>query len=464
MKKYKNFLFLIYGILFMIIGFNAGKPALGLAIGGIPVLLFIIFTIADIRNKKTGGNKPTKLELKSNQTNKKSNWTNSEPKYYVNVKQFDGSRTIGSYYRGQGDYEDIALVRKDAKWFVKGTAMWPVHRGASNGGQYEHELNAEYFEKFGIDSVKQFLKHLLKGQTEPCIALALKDNELVTLLDKIVESKGQHIPDGEPPIDETHIYYKFDQEYSAHNERLKVQAHKYPLIKVAEFLFNKGFVFCSASAVGGIDEISHTGDKSYSAEYTDFVDFRDNFETDMDEAEKEARENSGGWITSLNYGMLNIYLKRKDLRINVSVDGYTVRVHWYDVTKNDDPIFSEVNDIVLKTLGRDVKLTKETCFKYDFGEKFEKNFLSNWDIYHKIGYWLNDDTGGVVREISPFDFEYLRKGETEWIKLQPDSSFEREVYLGQGNNCLTKITPEEAETIIKEWFADIKIDTITVIK
>ena len=63
-----------------------------------------------------------------------------------------------------------------------------------------------------------------------------------------------------------------------------------------------------------------------------------------------------------------------------------------------------------------------------------------------------------------FEFEYLRKGETKWTKLQPDNSFEREVYLGQGNNCLTKITPEEAETIIKEWYSDIKIDTITVIK
>ena len=448
----------------MVIGFKAGKTVLALIIGGIPIALFIIYTIADLRRKKTGGSTAKDIDSNNNQYDKKSNRTNSEPKYYVNIKQFDGSLTIGSYHRGQGDYEDIYLVRKNAKWFVKGIAMWPVHRGASNGGQYEHELNAEYFERFGINSVKLFLEHHLKGQTAPCIPLALKENELVTLLDKIIESKGRYIPDGEPPVDETHICYKFVQEYSAHNERLKVQTHKYPLITAAEFLFNKGFVFCSASAAGGIDEISHTGDKSYSAEYTDFVDFRDNFEKDMDEAEKEARENSGGWISSLNYGILNIYLKRKDLRINISVDGYTVRVHWYDVTKVDEPIFSEVNEVIINTLGRNVEMTKETCFKYDFGEKFEKNLLSNWDIHHKIDYWSNDDTGGVVREISPFEFEYLRKGETEWTKLQPDNSFEREVYLGQGNNCLTKITPEEAESIIKEWYADIKIDTMTVIK
>lgn len=464
MKK-KNLLFLVYGIIFLVVGFNAEKPVLALILGGIPIALFVIFTIADLKSNKKNSNKTTAnvVPKKTNSQNK-SNWTNPETKYYVNVKQFDGSLTIGSYYRGHGDHEELALIRKNAKWFVKGTAMWPVHRGASNGGQYEYEINADFFEETKIESVKQFLIYFLKGETEPCISLAMKEEDLVMLLGNIIDTKGQYVPEGEPPVDSTHIRYKFDQEFRAHNQRLKQQAHKYPLIVASEFLFSKGFVFCRAAAVGGINEISHTGDKAYSVEYIDFIDFRDNFEKDMEEAEKFEVENSGGWVSSLNYGSLDVYLKRKELRVGISVDGSTVRVNWYDVSDPKDPIFDELNQKILEVLGEKVNFEEETCFKYDFGEKFEKNYLSNWDIHHRIEYWLNDDTGGVVREVSAFEFEYLRKGETKWTKLQPDNSFEREVYLGQGNNCLTKITPEEAETIIKEWYSDIKIDTITVIK
>lgn len=349
MKKYKNLLFLIYGILFMVIGFKAEKPVLALIIGGVPILLFVIFTLTDIKKKNA---------IQQTSNNNKSN--------------------------------------------------------------------------------------------QPTIP--------------VVDTKGKRMPKNEKLIDKIHIRYIFEQNFHAHNQRMKQQAHKYPLVVGAEFLFRKGFVFCRAIADGGINEIGHTGDKAYYAEYIDFIDFRDNFEKHMDEAEKFEVENSGGWISSINYGYIDIFLKSNEMRVSISVDRATVRVNWYDVLDENAPIFDELNKKLLEVLGEGVKYGKEPCYNLQLSDESEKKYLSNWEIHHKIEYWLNDDTGGVVREISPFEFEYLRKGETEWTKLQPDNSFEREVYLGQGNNCLTKITPEEAETIIKKWYSDIKIDTITVIK
>ena len=266
------------------------------------------------------------------------------------------------------------------------------------------------------------------------------------------------------PIDKTHALFKFEQNHDAYLHRMNKQEHKYPLVAGAEFLLEKGFVFCRAIADGGINEIGHTGDTAYFAEYIDFIDFRDNFEKDMDEAEKYEMEHSGGWVSSLNYGYITIYLKNDEMRVSISVDRSTVFVNWYDVSDSKNLIFEELNQKILKIIGYGVTLNKETCFKDECSDQFEKNHRSKWDIHYRIEYWLNDDSGGVVREISPFEFEYLRKGEIEWVKLQQDNSFEREVYLGQGNNCLTRKAPEEAEQIIKEWLPDVKLDTITVIK
>lgn len=192
--------------------------------------------------------------------------------------------------------------------------------------------------------------------------------------------KMQYVPNGEMSVDKTRISYSFEQYSAAYYERRKVQKHKDPLIAVAEFLFAKGFVFCSALASDGIDEITYTGDKAYSARYTDFADFRDNFEADMAKEQTREYELSGGWISSLNYGKLTIYLRRKDMRVNASVEDNTVRVQWYDVSNADDLLYVQVNEVVLKALGKSVTMVQELCLKYNSGKIPRKDDLSNWDI------------------------------------------------------------------------------------
>lgn len=46
--------------------------------------------------------------------------------------------------------------------------------------------------------------------------------------------------------------------------------------------------------------------------------------------------------------------------------------------------------------------------------------------------------------------------EPVWIKLLPDNSYEREICLGQGDNCLNPITPEEVLEILDRWHFTVR--------
>ena len=66
-------------------------------------------------------------------------------------------------------------------------------------------------------------------------------------------------------------------------------------------------------------------------------------------------------------------------------------------------------------------------------------------------YYINDDTGAIIRLYDVNKTEIMRPNTVKWVSLQSDNSYMREIYLGQGNNCLTKITEEEADKIIERW-------------
>ena len=65
----------------------------------------------------------------------------------------------------------------------------------------------------------------------------------------------------------------------------------------------------------------------------------------------------------------------------------------------------------------------------------------------KIRYFQDDDTGAVVR-LKNHNIEIYRANEERWEILPPDNSYMREIFIGQGNNCLTSISKEIAERII----------------
>ena len=64
-------------------------------------------------------------------------------------------------------------------------------------------------------------------------------------------------------------------------------------------------------------------------------------------------------------------------------------------------------------------------------------------------YYIDDDTGAVVKLNKKHNIEVFRVNAKKWEVLPPDSSYMREIFLGQGNNCLSKIDKETAERIIK---------------
>lgn len=65
-----------------------------------------------------------------------------------------------------------------------------------------------------------------------------------------------------------------------------------------------------------------------------------------------------------------------------------------------------------------------------------------------IRYYSDDDNPNVViRFTEPATFEVFRPGDVDWFELPPDSSYMREIFIGQGNNCLTEISLSKAKRI-----------------
>ena len=94
----------------------------------------------------------------------------------------------------------------------------------------------------------------------------------------------------------------------------------------------------------------------------------------------------------------------------------------------------------------------------EIGEKDKERFkkyrkaigvLSETDDYWT--YYLNDDTDAIVRMNSTSKTQTMRPNTIQWVSLPPDNSYMREIFLGQGNNCLTQTTEEAANKLIEKW-------------
>ncbi len=65
-----------------------------------------------------------------------------------------------------------------------------------------------------------------------------------------------------------------------------------------------------------------------------------------------------------------------------------------------------------------------------------------------IKYYSNDDNPNIViRYTEPATFHVLRQNDSDWFELPPDNSYMRELFIGQGNSCMTEITIYEAKKI-----------------
>lgn len=71
-------------------------------------------------------------------------------------------------------------------------------------------------------------------------------------------------------------------------------------------------------------------------------------------------------------------------------------------------------------------------------------------------YFIDLDTPNTLvrKRADMFELEFLSARHPVWTVTQKDSAYEREYYLGEGNNCLIPITREEAAEKLAVWGAE----------
>ena len=123
----------------------------------------------------------------------------------------------------------------------------------------------------------------------------------------------------------------------------------YPLVAISDYLISQGFTFCRASTADGISEITHTGDAPYNVIYRDLDAFRNHFVEDFFACQEKECKESGGWITSLNYGHVDVYLKKGALLLRATVDNGSI-VEWYGPTEQDQACIEQTNEAMQQIL------------------------------------------------------------------------------------------------------------------
>lgn len=131
--------------------------------------------------------------------------------------------------------------------------------------------------------------------------------------------------------------------------RIPSEEEIYPLVAISEFLMQHGFTFCRASTADGISEISHTGDAPYNVIYHDLDRFRIHFVGDFFTCQKKECERSGGWISSLNYGHVDVYLKKGGLLFHAAVGGGDI-VEWFGYTEQDQTLIEQTDEAMQRIL------------------------------------------------------------------------------------------------------------------
>lgn len=116
-----------------------------------------------------------------------------------------------------------------------------------------------------------------------------------------------------------------------------------PLVGIAEYLMAHGFRFCRALTADGISEITHTGDAPYNVAYRDLEEFRNNFVKDFFDTQKKEAQSSGGWISSLNYGHVDVCLRKGTLLFRAVVGGGQY-IEWCGYEEADTAFMEQVNE------------------------------------------------------------------------------------------------------------------------
>ena len=114
-----------------------------------------------------------------------------KPQYKVNGYIDKQQIHLGSYFLNSGDREECYLVFENNDWYLNRVAEWPVHRGASNGGQSTCKLDSGYLIANNIYELDDLLRQIYRGDIAPCLELLQAHKDVLALLDELVKSKTQ---------------------------------------------------------------------------------------------------------------------------------------------------------------------------------------------------------------------------------------------------------------------------------
>lgn len=140
---------------------------------------------------------------------------------------------------------------------------------------------------------------------------------------------------------------------------LRKDSEIYPLVSISEFLIDKGFSFDTACVGGGITEISHAGTVSYSARYSQFEKFRDEFYTDIRQADIEADAEYGGWA-SIDYRYIFVDLVKDATLVRINKEN-GIHIEWSHPDNIPEALIKETIEKMIDILGEGVE-TKEYYF------------------------------------------------------------------------------------------------------
>lgn len=367
MKKRSSLYPLIFGSIMAAIGLIVQQYVVLVLFGLIPIVisLFLMFLDKDKKRfleQSRNDNSSTIYITPTIPLRKGKYIFNVNPQKYAHCGDFIADLTVlitlESTYK---EFDHYIAVNKENEFFEVYTKVVGFE------GEYTHTkavkdfvcpprkiTSLEFLEL--ADRAYPGIRHLYEGINENTWELYLKVFDCW----RLIPAEKKPLKDSD--IDRTRISYEFTQPYEA-CKWIRENSHIYPIIGISNLLFTKGFCFVDAYVGGGCNEISHTGEVAYSTQYTNFEDFRDNFDRDLEKAEAEAREKYSGWGVSLNYGYIAAHLKKEDITVSALVEQRTVAITWKGLTEECIGLTNEVNYHMVQLLGDAVRITREQFLK-----------------------------------------------------------------------------------------------------
>ncbi len=281
--------------------------------------------------------------------------------YLVNLEKF---LYLDSEYNDFEHY--VAINKTDGK-------LYEIHTHVVGfEGEYVNSSKAveDFVNPPRVLTIEEFL--ILADSKYQSISVLYDGISEVNLLSySNVLDNWRQIPDNKKPfnkwdIDKTMLVYEFEQSWEEKMKWYAKNDSRYPLMAISEYLLSNGFRFIRADVGGGVDEVSHTGAVAYDAEYTSFESFRDNFDSDYDQADAEATEKYGQWFSHLNYEYIAVEYAIEETHIKIILFtgiSWRLRIIWSNLKDEHTALVEKVNSRMKEILVGDSLLTKTVFIK-----------------------------------------------------------------------------------------------------